>query len=147
VAVAWYQAHAGVSFSLLDDVQTPIVYSDSRWLHSLCGFLASIDGRLELDQTFIPTTQRQGDEHLMDIANRSGAFDSPILRILNQCRLHLNVVTVSDIAIADGTKLIPGIEWGENDIIQLAPAIFFWTYWQRLLRAIARPDGTLYAPL
>jgi hypothetical protein len=93
----------------------------------------------------------------MDIANRSGAFDEPILRILNQCRLHLNVVTVSDIAIADGTKLIPGIEWGENDImsshsndhapIQQAPAIFFWTYWQRLLRAIARPDGTLYAPL
>jgi hypothetical protein len=51
----------------------------------------------------------------------------------------------------------PGIEWGKNDImpshsndhapIQQSPAIFFWTYWQRLLRAIARPDGTLYAPL
>jgi hypothetical protein len=93
----------------------------------------------------------------MDIAIRSGAFDEKILHILNQCRLHLNVVTVSDISLADGTQLIPGIEWGKIDImpshsndhvpIQQAPAIFFWTYWQRLLRAIARPDGTLYAPL
>jgi hypothetical protein len=61
--------------------------------------------------------------------------------------LHLNVVTVSDITTADGTRLIPGIEWGEIDLmpshsndhapIQQVPAIFFWTYWQRLLRAIA----------
>jgi hypothetical protein len=114
VAVAWYQAHDGVSFSLLEDVQTPIVYSDSRWLHSLRGFLASIDGRLKLDQTFISTSQRQGDDYLMDIVIHSGAFDEPILRILNQCRLHLNVVTVSDISLADGTQLIPGIEWGNN---------------------------------
>jgi hypothetical protein len=139
IAVSWYQAHAGVSFSLFADVHTPILYSDSRWLHSLHGFLATIDGHITLYQTFIPKSQRQGDEHLMDIAIRSDAFDESTLRIINQCRLHLNVVTASDITIADGTRLIPGIEWGEIDVmpsysndhepIQQAPAIFFWTYW------------------
>jgi hypothetical protein len=94
----------------------------------------------------------------MDIAAiRSDAFDAPILRILNQCRLHLNAVNVSDITIADGTRLIPGIKWGEIDVmpshsndhepIQQDPAIFFWTHWQQLLRAIVRPTGILYAPL
>jgi hypothetical protein len=46
IAVSWYQVHAGVSFSLLADVHTPILYSDSRWLHSLRGFLATIDGHI-----------------------------------------------------------------------------------------------------
>jgi hypothetical protein len=40
VAVSWYQAHAGVSFSLFADVHTPVVYSDSRWLHSLHNSMA-----------------------------------------------------------------------------------------------------------
>jgi hypothetical protein len=85
IAVSWYQAHTGVSFSLFADAHTPILYSDSRWLHSsLRGFLSSIDGLITLDQTFIPQAQRQGDEHLMDIAIRSDVFDEPILRILNQ---------------------------------------------------------------
>jgi hypothetical protein len=71
----------------------------------------------------------------MDIAIRSAAFDESSLRIINQCRLHLNAVTVSDITIADGTRLIPGIGWGEIDAmpsysndhepIQQAPAICF----------------------
>jgi hypothetical protein len=112
IAVSWYQAHAGVSFSLLADVHTPILYSDSRWLHSLRGFLATIDHHITLDQPFIPQSQCQGDEHFMDIAVRSAAFDESTLRIIDQCCLHLNVVTVSDLTIADGTRLIPGIEWG-----------------------------------
>jgi hypothetical protein len=35
----------------------------------------------------------------------------------------------------------------DHEPIQQAPAIFLWTYWQRLLRAIARPTGALYTPL
>jgi hypothetical protein len=138
IAVSWYQSHDGVSFSLFADVHTPMLYSDSRWLHSLRRFMTSIDGLIALDQTFIPQSQRQGDEHLMDIAIRGDAFDEPILRILNQRRVHLHVVTVSDITIADGTRLIPGIEWDEIDVmpshsndhepIQQAHAICFWTY-------------------
>jgi hypothetical protein len=116
IAVSWYQSHAGVSFSLFEDVHTPLHYTDARWLHSLHQFLATIDGRLELDETYIPPVQRSGDGHLMDIATRSGAYDTTTLRIINQCRIFLNVVTVSDIANAAGTHIIPGVEWGETDV-------------------------------
>jgi hypothetical protein len=56
IAVSWYQQHAGVSFSMFDDVRTTLIpYSEARWLHSLHTFLATIDGQLELDDTYVPT--------------------------------------------------------------------------------------------
>jgi hypothetical protein len=87
ITVSWYQSHAGVSYSLFDDVHTPLNYTGARRLHSLRTFLATIDARFELDETYIPPIQRQGDEHLMDIATRSGVFDDTTLGILNQCRI------------------------------------------------------------
>jgi hypothetical protein len=141
ITVSWYQSPVGATFNLFNDFPTPLNYTDARWLHSLCTFLATIAGCFELDATYNPPVQRQGDEHLMDIATRSGVFDDPTLRILNQCHIFLNVVTLSDITNAAGTHLIPGIEWGEfeeftstsNDHtpIQGVLSLFFWTYFQR----------------
>jgi hypothetical protein len=49
------------------------------------------------------------------------------------------------------------VEWGELDLMpsrstghmnnQQAPAIFFWTYWQRLLRVISNQQGKLFGHL
>jgi hypothetical protein len=50
---------------LFDDVHTPIPYAAARWLHSLRTFLATIDGQLELDTTYIPQSHRHRDTHLM----------------------------------------------------------------------------------
>jgi hypothetical protein len=157
IAVSWYQQHAGVSFSLFDDVHTPIPYSAARWLHSLRTFLATIDGQLELDDTYVTIPQRQHDTHLMDLVVTPEAFSPEIQAILNHCRLSLNVITISDISNAAGTHLIPGVEWGEmeqfpstsnhHETIQPRPEVFFWIYWQRLLHIIAHPDGTLRTPL
>jgi hypothetical protein len=47
IAVSWYQQHSGVSFSLFEDIHTPIPYVLARWLHSLRTFLSTIDGQLE----------------------------------------------------------------------------------------------------
>jgi hypothetical protein len=51
ITVSWYQSHAGVSFSLFEDVHATLNYTEARWFHSLRTFLATIDGRLELDET------------------------------------------------------------------------------------------------
>jgi hypothetical protein len=157
IAVSWYQQHAGVSFSLFDDVHTPIPYASARWLHLLRTFLATVNGQLELDTTYVPTPQRHHDTHLMDLVVTPNAFTPEIQAVLNYCRLSLNVITVSDISNAAGTHLIPGVEWGElehfpststdHQTNQPSPAVFYWKYWQRLLHIIAHPDGTLRTPL
>jgi hypothetical protein len=67
----------------------------------------------DLDDTYIPPPQRAFDVHLMDIVTRSDAFTPDEARIINYCRQHLGVVTVSDISNATGDTLIPGVEWGE----------------------------------
>jgi hypothetical protein len=157
IAVSWYQQHSGVSFSLFDDVHTPIPYAAAQWLHSLCTFLATVDGQLELDNTYVPQSQRHRDTHLMDIVVTHGAFPPEIQAILNYCRLSMNVSTISVISNAAGIHLIPGVEWGELEQLpstsnhhltnQPSPEVIFWIYWQRLLHIIAHPDGTLRTPL
>jgi hypothetical protein len=79
--------------------------------------------------------QREHDIHLMDLVTRSDAFTDKEAAILNHCRMYLNVTTLSDISTAKGDKLIPGIEWGELNLMpsrttghinhQQAPTIFF----------------------
>jgi hypothetical protein len=157
IAVSWYQFHAGVGFSLFHDVHTPMTYSDARWLNSLRSFLATINARFDLDDTYVPHLQRIGDVYLMDLLVGTDAYPDDVLRIINNCRLFLNVITLSDITNAAGTHLIPGVKWGEHDLFpsssnhhaprQSSPTMFFWTYWQRLLRIIALPSGQLRNPL
>jgi hypothetical protein len=157
VAVSWYQYAAGVSWSLFEDVTTPVDYTHARWLPSLRAFLSSIDGHFDLDDTYIPPPQREHDTYLMDLVTRSDAFTPDEARIINYCRQYLGVVTLSDITNATGDQLIPGIEWGELDACcstttdhtthQPAPAVFFWTYWQRLLRVVANSAGQLFGHL
>jgi hypothetical protein len=54
VAIAWLQLHTGVGFSLLDNVTTVVPHLAARWLPSLRMFLASINGTIQLDQTYVP---------------------------------------------------------------------------------------------
>jgi hypothetical protein len=93
----------------------------------------------------------------MDLLVGADAYPDDVLRIINHCRLFLNVVTLSDITNAAGTHLIPGVDWGELDLFpsssthhaprQSSPVMFFRKYWQRLLRIIALPSGRLRTPL
>jgi hypothetical protein len=157
ITVSWFQYKAGVSWSLFNDVTTTVNYTHARWLPSLHNFLGTIDGHFQLDDIYVSPSQREYDVHLMDIVTRSDTFTSKEARIINYCRLFLDVITLSDITNATGDALIPGIEWGELDNTcsvstnhttrQPAPAVFFWTYWQRLLRVVANSDGKLFGKL
>jgi hypothetical protein len=120
-------------------------------------FLSTIDGHFDLDHEYITPLRREHDVHLMDLVTRSEAFTEKEAAIFNYCHMYLGVTTLSDISTAKGDMLIPGIEWGELDQIcssttghtnhQQTPAVFFWTHWQWLLRAIANSQGQLYGQL
>jgi hypothetical protein len=126
-------------------------------LPSLIAFLSTIDGRFDLNEAYIPKPQREFDIYIMYLVTPSDSFTPDEARIINYCRQYLDVVTLSDITNATGDQLIPGMEWSELDECcssttdhtthQPAPAVFFWTYWQQLLRVVANSDGHLFGHL
>ena len=157
VAVAWLQLHTGVSFSLLDNVTTVIPHTATRWLPSLRTFLASINGTIQLDRNYVPPMQRVHDEYIMDTILRSAAFTNDQIKIINYCRLYLQVVTVSDICHANGTQVDAGYLSGYPTLLssqttwitinQARPADKHWELWQLAIRTWCRDDNSLYQPL
>lgn len=141
VAVAWFQQQAGVSFSILEDVHTPLPHLESKWIASLRTFLATTDMFLQVDTPSIPQPQRLRDFHLMDAIISSKKFTSSEIRRLNYCRLFLRAVTLSDIALLDGKNLDMSLLRGApslnsstthgNSIHQERPAELEWKLWRK----------------
>lgn len=157
VAVAWAQINVGVGYSIFEDVTSSLPHFESKWLDSLRQFLRLIQGRLRLDKTFVPEIQRVNDSHIMDHVLERGNFTPSQIRKINYCRLYLQVVTVSDIATANGTHLAPGIRDGNPTIWsgqsthhktnQGNPDIVTWRLWSRALSLIATSRDVLLVPL
>jgi hypothetical protein len=156
-AVAWLQLHTGVGFSLLDNVTTVIPHLATRWLPSLRTFLANINGTIQLNQTYVPPIQLVHDEYIMDTILWSEAFTIAQTKILNYCRLYLQVVTVLDICQANGTHVDAGYISGYPTLLssqtnwitinQARPTDKHWALWQLAIRTWCRDDNSLYRPL
>jgi hypothetical protein len=109
VAVAWLQLHNGVGFSLLDKVTTVIWHIATLWLPSLRTFLASIHGTIQLHRNYVSPMQQVHDKCIIGtIILWSETFTIAQIKILNYCRLYLQVVTVLDICPANGTHVNAG---------------------------------------
>ena len=156
IAVSWAQVNAGVSWSIFDDVTTPLPHCESKWFLSVRSFLASIDGKLRLDDPYIPAPQRVNDTHIMDYVLASGQFKPNAIKQINYCRLYLQAVTVSDVTEASGFCLFPGIGKGQESpwmstnnwhyTNQSKPSTASWKQWQKALDLFST-DGLLNSPL
>jgi hypothetical protein len=75
IAVSWTQLHLGTSFGFLNDTTTPLPHMPGQWFKSFHTFLASIDGCLKLDTSFLSASiQRHHNKHIMDIVLQAGLF-------------------------------------------------------------------------
>ena len=101
--MAWTQMTAGTSYSILQRVYEVLPHLESRWLTSMRTFMADINATIELDETGVPSVQRQADKHIMDQILESNKFTAAQIRRLNYCRLFLQAITLSDITDASGT--------------------------------------------
>jgi hypothetical protein len=87
---------------------------DHTWITSVWQFLAAIVATLNVQKHWVPPLPRMGDRMLMDIALDLGL--PPVsLRKINNCRLYLQVLTVSDISTADGRYLLPSAIEGHTE--------------------------------
>ncbi len=97
--------------------------AEGGWLVSIWQFLHSIKFQLHIRRAYIPVVPRKGDKALMDYFV-SKHYKPKLLKILNRCRLYLQVIFVSDISSADGTYIIPSIKHGHR--LQERPSTLEW---------------------
>ena len=156
ISVSWAQLNVGVSWSVLDNVTTPLPHFESHWLRVLRDFLSTIQGRIRLDNPYIPSLQRVNDAHIMDLVLQSNLFTAEAICQINYCRLYMQAITISDITTASGTRLFDGInrgldvEWSSttkwHSTNQAKPNTASWKLWSQALTLFSKA-GALINPL
>jgi hypothetical protein len=147
ITVSWAQTNTGVGWSLLDNVSTILPHFESEWLRVLRNFLHSINGKIRLDETYVPARQRVNDSYIMDHVLANEEFSKQDICRINYCRLYLQAVTVSDITNASGTWIFPGIQKGDtrqvtstttwHQTVQEKPDRASWKLWSKALSSFS----------
>ena len=151
------QLTAGVSFSIFEHPSRPLPHLEGVWLTHFRQTLALIQAKITISDLPLYPIQREHDFFLMDTAIHSPDFTDRDIRFINYCRLYLRSLTISDITLASGTKLAPGVISGMrtpfqsvstlHDAYQERPGSLAWRAWRRFLRLFSTSDGTLFQPL
>jgi hypothetical protein len=90
---------------ILKDAHTELDYVQDGWIMGIHRFLQSVDGAIKfMDDASPQTYRRYEDAHLMDLFRVHG-ITTRELRILNLCRLYLQVDRLSDITNMAGTYI------------------------------------------
>ena len=157
-ALAWTQVTVGTSYPILETTRTGLPHLEVKWMASLRSFLASIDAGFLLDEPKVPAIQqRQGDSYIMDHILESRIFSPAETRKLNYCRLYLQAITISDLAMASGDALDSSKLVGQAllqsrrtrwiHVNQDRPSEAEWALWRRANLLWTTADGQLHTPL
>ena len=165
IAIAWWQHYLGIGFSFLEDVSTRIPHFPDRYFQVVRQYLQDSNCYLTLENTFVPPLQRQKDQYIMDYAlNRwkKGLLSLTDLNIINTWRMHLQLVSVSDVTDASGAYLDTHLFKGQqtpNSRSRLSPfrhprpPQHTLSIWQTLLKSLLKygpsndPNRRLKKPL
>jgi exonuclease III len=157
ILMSWIQMSVGVSFSVLEDVQTQIPHLESKWIASLRSYLGHLGATLELDNNYVPRLERNNDFYIMEEILKSEWFSPKEIRILNYCRLYLGVTTGSDLTTASGRSLHLGMLQGRRasyhpeskwlQVEQARPSLGAWKLWKRANSLWSTASGMLYRPM
>ena len=96
IGLRYYQLQAGLSTCVLTDTRK-LPYIEIPWFDTLRQYLANINGRVEITHAWKQTSQREPDTFLMENFLDYKALSPKDLKLLNACRMYLQVTRVSDI--------------------------------------------------
>jgi hypothetical protein len=105
----WNQVTAGVGFAILTQPWSSLPHAVGQWIPSLCEFLTSSEYTIEMVNTYTVCTRRVHDRILMEDA-MTGDFTDSKMRMINRCRLFLQVECLLDVCTADGLTADPGLK-------------------------------------
>jgi hypothetical protein len=155
IALSHTQLHIGSGHPVFHLQYPPYAkWIDHTWLTSIWKHLSQINLKLDIENAWLPQTVRQHDLILMDYFIHLNLTPS-VLRQINNCRIHLQVITLADIVTADGTRITSQALAGERDDtrtstlywpIQLRPPDAAWYHWTNALQHLST-NGKLHTPL
>jgi hypothetical protein len=101
------QLISGVEYPILNKSTNDkfLKWTPSCWITNFKLILKNIEGETKLDNQWHPSLQRKKDVFLMEAYSKF-TNDSNTLKIMNNCRLHLKIITLTDITSANGKHLI-----------------------------------------
>jgi hypothetical protein len=155
ISLSYLQLTVGSTTSILNMPSTAYdSIVEKGWLQSFWAFLTRSDFSIQLTDQWLPSITREHDIALMDHFIAQG-FSASKLRLLNQCRLYLQVITLADLTSADGKHLIPDVfigcpltdrkstlKWPN----QQRPTTTKWELWSTALCTL-QPRNRLNRPL
>ena len=105
MAMAWAQWNAGTSSPILQSPTISLPHLEARWIASLRQSLSDANMHFVIDTPYTIAPERHGDIHLMDWLIQSKLYTSQQLQIINCCRLHIHVTTISELFDAHGRNI------------------------------------------
>jgi hypothetical protein len=102
------QHNSGLGSFLLEEPDVPAPHLEGFWIKQICTFLKQIDGSLQIADLTIQPLQHERDYYIMDAAVSLPDFSPAAICQINYCRLYLQILTISDMTNATGTRLAPG---------------------------------------
>lgn len=146
IAMSHLQLHIGSEFPFFTCSYPPYAkWIDQNWLASIWKHMHQLQIKVEVENHWTPRRARQNDVLLMDEFMKYNLTPSQ-LRMINYCRLYLQVLLLSDIATADGRFILPSIFQGSRAAHrtsslhwprQTAPPASAWNIWRLALGYIA----------
>jgi hypothetical protein len=149
IAYAWHQSYCGVSFQLLEEPSPLVPHAIGGWFVSLRNFLHTSNMAIAIPPKLLRTPRllRRGDANLMD-AFRSLNLKTAQIRLLNYCRLFLQVETLAEICTADGSRLLP-TAWQGRSLPSSSTLLWprqgrpnSWAVWKQSLASLFLADTT-----
>jgi hypothetical protein len=106
ITLSWAQWNAGTSKPILQHPEIDIPYLEARWIKSFQQSLAMANFSILVHRTYVVDDESEGDVHLMDWIINSKVYSDKQIVILNCCRLHLHITTISEILDESGRNVL-----------------------------------------
>jgi hypothetical protein len=147
IAFKKWQWHVGIGQNVLEYNNYQLQYNESTWFKATKEFMREQGIQIRLKQKKFPLL-RENDRYIMEIA-MTMELNTRQLKLLNQCRLHLGVITIADITNEQGTHMIHTATQKINAlqmvskkpprVIQPKPSKDAWKLWNRFTEYISIP--------
>ena len=152
ILVQSIQVSSGIQDKILETQVKWIHWVEPTWVHFLQQALWDIEGEIKTEIKWY-NPPRENDRFIMDIFYARG-YSTNALKAINRCRIHLRVITISDICTYDGQticheiwNMIPPRESSWEWSLQIMPAKKDRNIWFNAIRSLVNVDGKLSEPL
>ncbi len=154
INLTYLQLLAGVGLFFLNPPFKNFLWIESGWISSLWEFISQVGIQLVYPLQWLPSLPRRQDAYLMQTFQSKNASDKD-LATLNRCRIFLQVISISDISLADGSALLSEVKEGRRPEgrrsrlewpVQGPPSAQDWKIWRSYLQHIEN-NSKLISPL